>query len=63
MKTEPRWLTEATLLAIHAQQIERFGAFGAMRLVGNAKEMRKRFADLRHADAITFQEYVFRIAV
>ena len=25
MKTEPRWLTEATLLAIHAQQIERFG--------------------------------------
>jgi len=46
-----------------AQQIERFGAFGAMRLVGNAKEMRKRFADLRHADAITFQEYVFRIAV
>lgn len=25
MKGEPRWLTEATLLAIHAQQIERFG--------------------------------------
>jgi death-on-curing protein len=25
VKTEPRWLTEATLLAIHAQQIERFG--------------------------------------
>ena len=25
MKIEPRWLTEATLLAIHAQQIERFG--------------------------------------
>ena len=22
---EPRWLTEATLLAIHAQQVERFG--------------------------------------
>ena len=25
MKGEPRWLTEPTLLAIHAQQIERFG--------------------------------------
>lgn len=25
MKLEPRWLTEATLLAIHAQQVERFG--------------------------------------
>ncbi|MCC6242553.1 MAG: type II toxin-antitoxin system death-on-curing family toxin [Gemmatimonadaceae bacterium] len=25
MKAEPRWLTEATLLAIHAQQVERFG--------------------------------------
>lgn len=25
MKAEPRWLTETTLLAIHAQQIERFG--------------------------------------
>ena len=25
MTIEPRWLTEATLLAIHAQQIERFG--------------------------------------
>jgi death-on-curing protein len=23
--TEPRWLTESTLLAIHAQQIERYG--------------------------------------
>ncbi len=25
MKAEPRWLTESTLLAIHAQQVERFG--------------------------------------
>jgi death-on-curing protein len=25
VKAEPRWLTETTLLAIHAQQIERFG--------------------------------------
>ena len=25
MRAEPRWLTESTLLAIHAQQIERFG--------------------------------------
>ena len=25
MKGEPRWLTEPTLLAVHAQQIERFG--------------------------------------
>lgn len=25
MKIEPRWLTESTLLAIHAQQVERFG--------------------------------------
>ena len=25
MPTEPCWLTEATLLAIHAQQLERFG--------------------------------------
>ena len=25
MRAEPRWLTETTLLAIHAQQIERFG--------------------------------------
>lgn len=25
MSGEPRWLTEPTLLAIHAQQIERFG--------------------------------------
>ncbi|WP_396214123.1 type II toxin-antitoxin system death-on-curing family toxin [Gemmatimonas sp.] len=25
MKIEPRWLTETTLLAIHAQQVERFG--------------------------------------
>ena len=29
MKVEPRWLTETTLLAIHAQQVERFcGAHG-----------------------------------
>lgn len=25
MKIEPRWLTESTLLALHAQQVERFG--------------------------------------
>jgi len=25
VKAEPRWLTETTLLAIHAQQVERFG--------------------------------------
>ena len=25
MKAEPHWLTETTLLAIHAQQVERFG--------------------------------------
>jgi death-on-curing protein len=25
LPTEPRWLTEPTLLAIHAQQIERYG--------------------------------------
>lgn len=25
MATEPRWLTVSTLLAIHAQQVERFG--------------------------------------
>lgn len=25
MPAEPRWLTQATLLAIHAQQLERFG--------------------------------------
>jgi death-on-curing protein len=25
LSTEPRWLTEPTLLAIHAQQIERYG--------------------------------------
>ena len=25
MNAEPRWLTETTLLAIHAQQVERFG--------------------------------------
>jgi len=25
LTAEPRWLTEATLLAIHAQQIERYG--------------------------------------
>lgn len=25
MTQEPRWLTEATLLALHAQQVERFG--------------------------------------
>lgn len=25
MQAEPRWLTETTLLAIHAQQVERFG--------------------------------------
>ena len=25
MRPEPRWLTETTVLAIHAQQIERFG--------------------------------------
>ncbi|MBC7561347.1 MAG: type II toxin-antitoxin system death-on-curing family toxin [Gemmatimonadaceae bacterium] len=25
MTTEPRWLTDVTVLAIHAQQIERFG--------------------------------------
>jgi death-on-curing protein len=28
---EPRWITEATLLAIHAQQVERFGGLHGVR--------------------------------
>lgn len=31
MKNEPRWLTEATLLGIHAQQVERFGGAHGVR--------------------------------
>ena len=28
---EPRWVSEATLLAIHAQQVERFGGLHGVR--------------------------------
>ena len=31
MKPEPRWLTDTTVLAIHAQQIERFGGAHGVR--------------------------------
>ena len=31
MTTEPRWLTDVTVLAIHAQQIERFGGAHGIR--------------------------------
>lgn len=31
MTTEPRWLTDTTVLAIHAQQIERFGGAHGVR--------------------------------
>ena len=31
MTTEPRWLTDVTVLAIHAQQIERFGGAHGVR--------------------------------
>ena len=31
MTTEPRWLIETTLLAIHAQQVERFGGAHGVR--------------------------------
>lgn len=31
MATEPRWLTDTTVLAIHAQQIERFGGAHGVR--------------------------------
>ena len=31
MRTEPRWLTETTQLAIHAQQVERFGGAHGVR--------------------------------
>lgn len=31
MRSEPRWLTDTTVLAIHAQQIERFGGAHGVR--------------------------------
>ena len=31
IKDEPRWITESTLLAIHAQQVERYGGLHGVR--------------------------------
>ncbi|MDZ7630282.1 MAG: type II toxin-antitoxin system death-on-curing family toxin [Gemmatimonadaceae bacterium] len=50
MRPEPRWLTDATVLAIHAQQIERFGGAHGVRdphlvLSGLARPTQRWFDD------------------